>query len=49
MNNKNIINFMESMNNLAKTSNNFNKKNVAFSKNNLGGIFNKKKNKTKNK
>ena len=49
MNNKKIINFMESINNLAKTSNNFNKKNVAFSKNNLGGIFNKKKNKIKNK
>ena len=48
INNKKIINFIESFN-LSKTSNNFNKKNVAFSKNKLGGISNKKKNKIKNK
>ena len=44
MNTKKIINFMESTN-LTKTSNNFNTKNVNYSKNNFGGIFKSKKNK----
>ena len=48
MNNKKIINFMESIN-LTKTSNNLNKKKINYSKNNFGGIFKNKKNKTMKK
>ena len=45
MNNKKMKNFMESIN-FAKTSNNANSKKINYSKNDFGGIFNKKKNKT---
>ena len=45
MNNKKIINFMESIN-MPKTSNNLNSKKVNYSKNSFGGIFKSKKNKT---
>ena len=45
MNNKKMKNFMDSIN-FAKTSNNANSKKINYSKNDFGGIFNKKKNKT---
>ena len=45
MNNKKMKNFMESIN-FAKTSNNANSKKINYSKNDFGGIFNRKKNKT---
>ena len=45
MNNKKMKNFMDSIN-CAKTSNNANSKKINYSKNDFGGIFNKKKNKT---
>ena len=45
INNKKIKNFMDSIN-FAKTSNNANSKKINYSKNDFGGIFNKKKNKT---
>ena len=48
MNNKKIINFMESIN-PTKTSNNFNKKKINYSKNNFEAIFKTKKNKTMKK
>ena len=48
MNNKKMKNFMDSIN-FAKTSNNANSKKISYSKNDFGGIFNKKKNKTMKK
>ena len=45
MNNKKMKNFMDSIN-FAKTSNNANSKKINYSKNDFGGIFNNKKNKT---
>ena len=48
MNNKKMKNFMDSIN-FAKTSNNANSKKINYSKNDFGGIFNNKKNKTMKK